>query len=169
MLPVFYHAFHFTGDGRSAVGKYFKVAAKAWPDLLHVEPKLLPDSKPQYAAPQSQPPPCEAESECMPMAMLRLDGRKIRVGFASAFFSIPWSPVVEEFGGMLGRLSREKFDVAFIDLVRDASRTRALSPPSLYRPLTAEVLTRSHHHRSTARPIRTTVWTAACARGRTSW
>ena len=52
MLPVFYHAFHFTGDGRSAVGKYFKVAAKAWPDLLHVEPKLLPDSKPQYAAPQ---------------------------------------------------------------------------------------------------------------------
>lgn len=146
MLPVFYHAFHFTGDGRSAVGKYFKVAAKAWPDLLHVEPKLLPDSKPN------------------------LDGRKIRVGFASAFFSIPWSPVVEEFGGMLGRLSREKFDVAFIDLVRDASRTRALSPPpSLYRPLTAEALTRSHHHRSTARPTRTTVWTAACARGRTSW
>ena len=145
MLPVFYHAFHFTGDGRSAVGKYFKVAAKAWPDLLHVEPKLLPDSKPT------------------------LDGRKIRVGFASAFFSIPWSPVVEEFGGMLGRLSREKFDVAFIDLVRDASRTRARSPPSLYRPLTAEALTRSHHHRSTARRIRTTASTAACARGRTWW
>ena len=62
MLPVFYHAFHFTGDGRSAVGKYFKVAAKAWPDLLHVEPKLLPDSKPQYAAPQSQPPPCVADT-----------------------------------------------------------------------------------------------------------
>ena len=67
----------------------------------------------------------------MPTARLRLDGRKIRVGFASAFFSIPWSPVVEEFGGMLGRLSREKFDVAFIDLVHDAaprSDPRSLLP-----------------------------------------
>ena len=106
------------------------------------------------------------------MALLRLDGRKIRVGFASAFFSIPWSPVVEEFGGMLGRLSREKFDVAFIDLVHDAFRTRArltaIPLPAAHRITTAP-LTRSHHHRSTARPIRTTASTAACARGRTSW
>ena len=68
---------------------------------------LLPDSKPQYAAPQPAAA-LRGRVECMPTALLRLDGRKIRVGFASAFFSIPWSPVVEEFGGMLGRLSPEK-------------------------------------------------------------
>ena len=46
---------------------------------------------------------------------------------------------------MLGRLSREKFDVAFIDLVHDAaphSDPRSL-PPSLYRPLTASQQRRS--------------------------
>jgi hypothetical protein len=95
MMTAFDHSFYYASDWRATLGKYCRVARKAFPHLAYVAPHLRS---------------ADTAGEC---------GTRIRLGVASAFFRGD-SSVLADFKGVLRRLPRAIFDVTLIRLEGEA-------------------------------------------------
>ena len=90
-LTAFHYSFYYEADLKASLGRWIQLAVAAWPYL-------------NYTADLS------TSEEEQPLTQ-----RKIRLGVASAFFG-PSSSVLTDFGGVLLRLPKTKFDVTYISV-----------------------------------------------------
>ena len=112
---AFAHSFYYDSDARESLGKYIRVAAKAFPELLYTAPHLAPGALPG-PGPGPEPGP----------------SKKLRLGVASAFFGLK-SSVILDFGGVLDRLPRDRFEVTLVRLLGETSNLgTALGGADLY-------------------------------------
>jgi tetratricopeptide (TPR) repeat protein len=113
-LSAFAHSFYYDSDARASLGKYMRVAAKAFPELRYTAPHLaahgagLPRARPRSGA-----------------------GSKVRLGLLSAFFSHK-SSVMLDFSGVMDRLPRDRFEVFVIRAEGELAQSRETGGAHLY-------------------------------------
>lgn len=118
LLTGFWFAAFYEADVKARLGERYQLTQRAWPELGYVAPHLRlitpGPAAAAVAAAAASASACGAQGdpgskECRGGA----GGRRLRVGFATAFFS-PANSVLTDFGGVLLRLDPSQFDVSFI-------------------------------------------------------